>query len=56
MEKAKSLRILGFGFLANSAAFLAIGLTTKLTSLATLAPAFMTLGIVFLVMSRSRHK
>jgi len=54
MDSIKSFLILGFVFLTNGFTFLVVGLTTRLTVFWTLGPALIALGVVFLVISRSR--
>ena len=55
MTSIKSLLIIGFVFLTNGITFLVVGLATNLTVFWSLGPAFITLGVVFLAIAKSRR-
>lgn len=56
MFSIRNLLILGFVFLTNGITFMVVGLTTQLNIFWTLGPSFMTLGVVFLAISRTRRR
>lgn len=56
MFSIRNLLILGFVFLTNGITFMMVGLTTQLDIFWTLVPSFMTLGVVFLAISRTSRR
>jgi hypothetical protein len=52
----KTWQILGMVVLLSGATFLIVGLSTKMTAMWTIGPAFLVLGMVFLVTASVRAK